>query len=66
MSAFILYVGGFVLLLAGLIYGAYLVHIPQTWIVVGALVLIGLGIMSAVSRTKQRDPPSEAPRAPDA
>jgi cadmium resistance protein CadD (predicted permease) len=65
MSAFILYVGGFVLLLAGLIYAAYLVHIPQTWIVVGALVLIGLGIMSAVSRTKRRDPPSEAPRAPD-
>jgi cadmium resistance protein CadD (predicted permease) len=65
MSAFILYVGGFVVLLAGLIYAAYLIHIPQTWIVVGALVLIGLGIMSAVSRTKRRDPPSEAPRGPD-
>lgn len=66
MSAFVLYVGGFIVLLGGLVYAAYLIHIPQTWIVVGALVLIGLGIMSAVSRTKRRDPPSEAPRAPDA
>ena len=65
MSAFMLYVLGFIVLLAGLIYGAHLIGIPQTWIVVGALVLIGLGIMSAVSRTKRRDPPAETPPAPD-
>jgi positive regulator of sigma E activity len=61
MSAFLLYVLGFIVLLAGLIYGAVLIHIPQTWIIVGTLVLIGFGIMSAVSHTKRRDPPSEAP-----
>ena len=61
MSAFMLYVIGFVVLLAGLIYGAWLIHIPQTWIIVGALVVVGIGIMSAVSHTKRRDPPSEAP-----
>jgi cadmium resistance protein CadD (predicted permease) len=61
MSAFMLYVGGFIVLLGGLIYAAFLLHVPQTWIIVGALVLIGIGIMSAVSRTKQRDPPSESP-----
>ena len=61
MSAFLLYVIGFIVLLAGLIYGAVLIHIPQTWIIVGALVLVGIGIMSAVSHTKRRDPPSEAP-----
>ncbi|HWD50717.1 MAG TPA: hypothetical protein VG309_12370 [Rhizomicrobium sp.] len=61
MSAFLLYVLGFIVLLAGLIYGAVLIHIPQTWIIVGTLVLIGFGIMSAVSQTKRRDPPSEAP-----
>jgi len=65
MSAFTLYVFGFIVLLAGLIYGAYLIHIPQTWIIVGALVLIGIGVMSAVSHTKRRDPPAEAPPAPD-
>ena len=61
MSAFMLYVLGFFVLLIGLIYGAYLIHVPQTWIVVGTLVILGLGIMSAVSSTKRRDPPSELP-----
>ena len=63
MSAFMLYVIGFFVLLAGLVYGAVLIHVPQTWIIVGALVIVGLGIMSAVSHTKRRDPPSEAPEA---
>ena len=62
MSAFARYVVGFFVLLAGLIYGAYLLHIPQTWIMVGTLVVLGLGVMSAVSQTKQRD----LPKKPDA
>jgi hypothetical protein len=61
MSAFALYVIGFIILLGGLIYGAYLIHVPQTWIIVGTLIVVGLGVMSAVSRTKRRDPPSAAP-----
>jgi hypothetical protein len=63
MSAFVLYVFGFFVLLAGLVYGAYLLHVPQTWIGVGVLVMIGLGVMSAVSHTKRRDPPAGAPDA---
>jgi hypothetical protein len=63
MSAFMLYVGGFLVLLGGLVYGAFLLHVPPTWIGVGALVLVGLGVMSAVSRTKQRDAPKEPPTA---
>jgi positive regulator of sigma E activity len=61
MSAFMLYIIGFIILLGGLIYGAFLIHVPQTWIIVGALVIVGIGVMSAVSHTKRRDPPSEAP-----
>jgi hypothetical protein len=63
MSAFMLYVGGFIVLLGGLVYGAFLLHVPHTWIGVGALVIIGVGIMSAVSRTKQRDAPKGPPGA---
>jgi hypothetical protein len=61
MSAFSLYVFGFFVLLGGLGYGAYLLPVPSTWIIVGALVAIGLGVMSAVSHTKRRDPPADAP-----
>ena len=64
MSAFSLYVFGFFVALAGLAYGAYLLHVPQTWIGVGALIMIGLGLMSAVSHTKRRDGPAETPPAP--
>jgi hypothetical protein len=61
MSAFGLYVLGFIILAGGLIYGAFLLHVPQTWIIVGSLVVIGIGVMSAVSHTKQRDKPAEPP-----
>lgn len=61
--SFGLYVLGFAIALVGLAYGAYLVHVPQTWIGVGALVLIGLGVMSAVTHTRRRDPPANAPPA---
>lgn len=63
MSAFALYIVGFVILLGGLAYGAFLLHVPHTWILVGVLVVVGFGVMSAVSRTKRRDPPSEPPHA---
>ena len=64
MSSFMLYVLGFGVLLGGVGYGAYLLHVPHTWIVVGGLVIIGLGIMSAVTHTKTRDPSSEPPPPP--
>jgi len=61
MPAFSLSVLGFLVLLADLAYGASLLSVPPTWIGVGALVLIGFGLMSAVSHTKRRDPPAESP-----
>lgn len=53
--SFGLYAMGFVILIGGLTYGAYLVHVPTHWIVVGAVVLLGLGILSGVKATRQRD-----------
>jgi hypothetical protein len=53
--SFGLYAIGFAVLTIGLIYGAYLVHLPSHWIVVGAIVLIGVGILSGVKATRQRD-----------
>ena len=58
MSSFGIYIIGFILLIAGLAYGATLLGVPPVWIGVGVVVLIGIGIMSGVSRTKRPDPPS--------
>lgn len=54
--SFGIYLLGLVILLGGLIYGATLVHMPSHWIVMGALVVVGLGILSAVRATRQKDP----------
>jgi hypothetical protein len=53
--SFGLYAIGFAILIGGLIYGAHLMHVPAHWIVVGAVVLLGVGILSGVKATRQRD-----------
>ena len=54
--SFGLYAGGFAIVICGLIYAAHLVHMPVHWIVVGAVVLLGVGILSGVKATRQKDP----------
>jgi hypothetical protein len=56
MSSFLIYIIGFLTLIGGMIYGAVLLHIATRWIVVGAIVLLGLGILTGVKATRQKDP----------
>jgi hypothetical protein len=55
MSTFVIYAIGFLILLAGLIYGATLLGIATQWIIVGSLVLLGLGIAMGVGKTRTKD-----------
>jgi positive regulator of sigma E activity len=55
MSSFILYVVGLIVLLGGLIYAAHLAGLPQAWTIVGALVVLGFGVMVAVAKTRTKD-----------
>jgi hypothetical protein len=54
--SFGIYFIGLVLVIGGLIYGAYLMHVPAHWIVVGAIVILGLGVLTGVKATRQKDP----------
>jgi hypothetical protein len=56
--SFGIYVVGFIVMIVGLATGAYLLHVPPRWIGVGVMVLMGLGILTGVARTRQRDPSS--------
>jgi hypothetical protein len=38
------------------VYAAHLMHMPQHWILAGAIVMIGIGILSAVKATRPKDP----------
>lgn len=57
MSSFALYIVGMIVLIGGLAYGAHLAGLAPQWIGVGVIVLMGIGIVSAVSKTRQKDPP---------
>ena len=57
MSSFATYVIGFVILIVGLAIGAFLLDVPPTWIAVGVIVALGIGVVTATSRTKMKDPP---------
>src|SRR5260370_29539449 len=54
--SFGLYSIGFAIVIGGLIYAAYLLHMPTHWIAVGATVLLGVGILTGGKATRQKDP----------
>ena len=58
MSSFGIYVIGFIILIIGLALAASMMGLPTVWIAIGAIVLIGIGILTGVSRTKRPDPPA--------
>ena len=57
MSSFATYLIGFFVVTIGAAIGANLLGVPTMWIVVGVIILLGMGILMATSRTKPRDPP---------
>ena len=56
MTNFVVYMVGMVLLVGALGYGASLVGLSGNWIAVGAVALIGIGLMGAIVKTRQKDP----------
>jgi len=59
MSSFGIYLIGFIIFIVGLAIAAFLLGAPPMWIGVGVVVLIGIGILTGVSRTKRPDPPAQ-------
>jgi hypothetical protein len=53
--SFGLYLLGSVIFISGLVYGAVIMHLPTRWIVVGAIVSLGLAILTGVKATRQKD-----------
>jgi hypothetical protein len=53
--SFGIYIVGYLIVIIGLAWGAALMHVPAHWIAVGVIVLAGLGILSGVKNTRQKD-----------
>lgn len=57
MSNLVIYLIGFLIFAVGLGYGAHKLGVSDQWIAIGALVLLGIAIMSGVSKTRLKEPP---------
>jgi hypothetical protein len=43
---------GWIILIAALAIGAYMLHAPPVWIAIGSLAMVGIGIIVSVSKSK--------------
>ena len=55
MSSLSIYLLGFLVLVIGVTMGLHLAGVPTAWIAVVGVIMLGAGILSAVSRTRNRD-----------
>jgi hypothetical protein len=54
--SFLLYLIGFVIVVAGVAWALSVAGIQPLYIVIAAVILIGLGIVTGVTRTRTKDP----------
>jgi hypothetical protein len=55
IMSFGIYLIGYIILIVGLAMGAHLMHMPPRWIGVGVVILVGLGVITGVTSTRNRD-----------
>jgi len=55
--SFLLYMIGLAILIGGLYWGLTAAGVAGTWILIACLIVAGIGVMMAVSRTRSKDPP---------
>jgi hypothetical protein len=53
--SFGIYLIGYLILIVGLGIAAHLMHVPPRWIGVGVVILVGIGVISGVTSTRNRD-----------
>jgi len=56
MTNMVIYLIGTLLVVAGLAYGASRLGVGPAWVIAGALVIIGIGLMGGIVQTRQKDP----------
>jgi uncharacterized membrane protein HdeD (DUF308 family) len=54
--SFGIYAVGYLILIIGVLYMAHLMHIPQTYLIAIGVILLGVGIVTGVQSTRQKDP----------
>jgi len=53
--SFGIYLIGYIIFIVGLAIAAHMLHVPPRWIGVGVTILVGLGVITGVTSTRNRD-----------
>ena len=56
--SFSLYLLGFVILIGGVAWGLIVAGIPSLYVGIACVILLGIGILTGVTRTRPKDPQS--------
>ncbi len=56
--SFPLYLLGFLIVIGGVAWGLVVAGVPTLYVVIACVILVGIGILSGVSKTRQKDPPT--------
>ena len=54
--SFGLFAVGYLILIIGVAYLAHLMHVPQAYIIAVVVIMLGIGIVTGVKTTRQKDP----------
>ncbi len=57
--SFALYFLGTLVVIAGVAWGLVEAGVPSTWVIIASVILLGIGILTGVSRTRSRDLPKD-------
>ena len=55
--SFLLYMIGFIVFIAGLAWLATVAGVSQVFVTIGAIILLGVGIFTAIARMREKEPP---------
>ena len=55
---FWIFLAGFAIVIAGVAWGLSVAGVSTTYILIACVILLGIGILTAVTRTSQKDPPA--------
>jgi membrane-bound acyltransferase YfiQ involved in biofilm formation len=54
--SFLIYLIGFAILIGGVAWALITAGVPQLYVVIASVILLGIGILTGVARTRGKDP----------
>lgn len=54
--SFLIYLIGFAILIGGVAWALVTAGVPQLYVLIASVILLGIGILTGVARTRSKDP----------